>query len=216
MTARLLAPLVALALLVPGCVGNAAASAVDAMSVAERAAKAWNEDAELAQALAYEGSFPAALLMQWAEYGIGSREDFEKAREDKRVGDGLAEVWAYRYIAAGAESSYLVVVDRDDNILRETELPAREIELPLGEWSLDSDDAVEIALRENENMRRGLSRDDFAIFAVLHSEEGAAEWLVAGGGMTGLDVLGGFVRIDATDGDILASEGGEFGAADSW
>lgn len=209
MASRLLAPLVALAILLPGCVGSAAASAVEAMSVADAAARAWDEDAELAQALAYEGSFPVALLMQYAEHRMGSADDFERAKADRRVGDGLAEVWAYRYVATGKETSYLVVVDRDDNVLREEELPLRDEDAPLGAWTLDSDDAVAIAFSENAYLAKGLEHDNFAIFAVLHSEEGTPEWLVAGGGAGGGSMVGGFVRLDAQTGKVLASEGGE-------
>lgn len=210
MDPRLLSPLLALALLLPGCVGTAAASAVDAMSTADAAAKAWDDDARLAQALAYEGSFPVALLLQYAEFGTGSREDFERARNDENVGDGLAEVWAYRYVALGKESAYLVVVDRDDNILRESETPLRDNDASLGDWTLDSDDAVEIALGKNEHIGQGTKLDDFAVFAVLHREEGVTEWLVAGGGVNADGIVGGYVRIDAATGDVLASDGGAF------
>lgn len=203
MKVRFLSPLVALLFLIPGCVGSAAASAVDAMSAAETAAKGWNENAKLAHAMAIEGTFPAMILTAMGE----SSRDFSQAKGDEAIGDGLAEVWAYRYVAEGAETAYLVVVDRDDTILREETTPLRPEDAALAAWSIDSDDALEKALAANDALASGVARDQYGIVAILHSDEGRAEWLVAGGGADDLGAGGGIVRLDAQSGEIIATYG---------
>lgn len=187
-----------------GCIGTAAASATEAKSSADDAARAWDADAQLVNIVGIEGTFP---LLAAAALGGPTGEDWSAAKDDKTVGDGLAEVWAFRYVAPSKSRAYVVVVDRDEEIVRAEESFRRDDE-PLGSWSVDSDDALDIARDANDALANGVARDEFGVFALLHHENGRAEWVIAGGGGDDLGVGGGFVRIDARTGDVLESAGG--------
>lgn len=187
-----------------GCIGTAAASATEAMSAADEAARAWDADAQLVNIVGIEGTFPALVA---AAFGASSGSDWSAAEDDKTVGDGLAELWAFRYVAPEKTRAYVVVVDKDDDVVRAEESFRRDDE-PLGSWSVDSDDALDIARDANDALAKGVARDEFGVFALLHHENGGPEWVIAGGGVDDLGVGGGFVRIDARTGDVLESAGG--------
>ena len=193
-------------LVVAGCVGSAqAASAKQNLAPADEAAKAWDPGARLAQVVGVEGTF--ALLA--ATVAQANARDFAPAGDDETVGDGLAEVWVYRYVAAGKEKSYVVVLDKEGTILRKGEEARREGDRPLASWSLDSHEAMEVALKTNEDLRAGIAGQYFGIVSVLHQEEGLNPvWLVAGGGGDLTGGKGGHVAIDAVTGTVLFSEGG--------
>lgn len=189
-----------------GCIGSAqAASAKENLGAADAAAKAWDPDAQLAQVVGVEGTF-ASLV---GAIGMGSSQDFSQASDDENVGDGLAEIWAYRYLAPTKAKSFVVVLDKAGTILRESEEQKRDDDLVLGAWSVDSDAALEKAVAVNADLAKGLGSRYFGTVAVLHQQEGGAVWLVAGGGgdiATGGG--GGQVVIDAVSGKVLSSEGG--------
>lgn len=187
-----------------GCIGTAAASATEVMSAADDAARAWDAEAQLVNVVGIEGTFPALVA---AAFGASSGGDWTAAEEDEKVGDGRAELWAFRYVAPGKSRAYVVVVDKDDNVVRAEESFRRDDE-PLGAWSVDSDDALGIARGANDALAKGVARDEFGVFALLHHENGRAEWVVAGGGVDDAGAGGGFVRIDANTGDVLESAGG--------
>lgn len=206
MNLRLLAFAASLALLLPGCVGTAAASAADVRSAADAAAREWSADAQLANVVGVEGSFPM-MMEAWRDHGTGRENDFEAARDDEKVGDGKASVWAFRYVSATKSGTFLVLVDADDNVVRTEEMARGPRGAALGAWKLDSDDALRIAKAENQGIREGTESERFGTFALLHMEGGRAVWDVMGGGFGETGAGGGYVRIDASSGDVLANEG---------
>jgi hypothetical protein len=192
-------------LVLAGCIGSAqAASAKQNMGAADEAARAWSADARLAQVAGVEGTF-ASLAAAFAQV---STKDFSQAGEDETVGDGLAEAWAYRYVAAGKDKSYVVVLDKEGNVVRKGEEAKRADDRPLGAWSLDSDEAMEAAVKANADLAKGLGSRFFGVVAVLHQEGAGPVWLVAGGGGDLDGGAGGHVLVDAVTGAILSSEGG--------
>lgn len=205
---------VAASLLVAGCVGTAAAaSAKDNKGAADAAAKAWDPNAQLAQIVGVEGTLGAALSLM----GVSGAGDFGSARDDQNVGDGLAEVWAYRYVAPSKAQAYVVVVGKDGGVTRQGTEAKRAEDRPLGAWEIDSDDALRVALDANEGLRNGVGRGLFGVVSVLHQEGGAnAVWLVAGGGADASGGGGGHVLLDALTGKVLSSEGGFGDAGRSW
>lgn len=193
-------------LVLAGCVGSAqAASAKQNLAPADEAAKAWDADAKLVQVVGVEGTF-ASLAAAFAK---ASTQDFAQAGEDETVGDGLAEVWVYRYVAAGKAKSYVVVLDKEGNVARQGEEAKRDDDKPLGAWSLDSDEAMLLALKANDALAKGVQGRFFGVVSVLHQEgAGNPVWLVAGGGGDLTGGAGGHVVLDAVTGKVLSSEGG--------
>lgn len=199
-------------LLLAGCIGSAsAASAKDNLGAADEAARKWDSNARLAQIVGAEGTLSALA----STFG-GSSSDLGSAGDDENVGDGLAEVWIYRYVADSKSMSYVVVVSKDGEILREGQEQKRADDRALGPWSLDSDDAVKLALEANEALRKGLESRFFGFAVVLH-QEGTPNpmWMVAGGGGDLNGGGGGHVIVDAVTGKIIASDGG-FGSTSDY
>lgn len=197
-----------------GCIGTAVAtSAKEHKSAADAAAQAWSADARLAQIVGVEGTLGAAMSM----FGAGPAGDFEAAGDDESVGDGKAEVWVYRYVAASKAQSYVVVVNKEGDVVRQGTEAKDADDRPLGAWELDSDEAIRVALEANEGLRRGVEGTLFGVVSVLHQEAGSnAVWLVAGGGAGNAGGGGGHVIVDALTGKVLSSEGGFEDAARTW
>jgi hypothetical protein len=201
-----MAPLAALCLLLPGCIGTAAATATQSLTSAEQAAHAWDPGAQLAQAIGLEGTYPMMAALMGAATRSG---DFEKAKDDKSVGDGRCEAWLYRFVAPDKESAYVVVVDSDGKVLRQAEDAKREGDVALAAWSVDSDAALAAAKTASPALAKGIAAKDFGIASVLRSGEGARpEWFIIGGGGDASSGGGGFARIDATTGRALDAQGG--------
>lgn len=194
-----------------GCIGTAAATAMETRSPADSAALAWDDGAQLAQVVGIEGSLDfAAIAAAMSGAGPQSSGDYDQASEDEAVGDGRAEVWGYRYVASGKDAAYVVIVDRDGEILREgEEVRISALSTPIGEWGIDSDRALAIAKEANTGISAGVEGESFAIVSVLRHEPGAENpvWLVAGGGGSLAGAGGGFVELDAVTGEVLKSEG---------
>lgn len=194
-----------------GCVGTAAASAAELRTDADDAARAWSADAQLAQAVGIEGTFPMAMML--AAMGAGGVDSGSEsaAKEDEKVGDGLCQAWVYRYVSATKpDEAFVVIVGSDGDILQQSAEARGEDDEPLGQWTLDSDAAVEKALAVNEGLRTGLGSERYGFASILGQHEGAPgpAWLIVGGGGSSAGGGGGFVLIDAVNGVVLANEGG--------
>lgn len=193
-------------LVLAGCVGSAqAASAKQNLAPADEAAKAWDPEARLVQIVGVEGTF-ASLAAAFAK---ASTQDFAPAGEDETIGDGLAEVWVYRYVAAAKAKSFVVVLDKEGGVVRKGEEAKRDDDRPLASWVLDSDEAMTLALKANDGLAKGVEGRYFGVVSVLHQESaGNPVWLVAGGGGDLTGGAGGHVVLDAVTGKVLSSEGG--------
>jgi hypothetical protein len=205
-----------LAVLVPalaGCTATAAAGSAIAMKgPADAAAKAWDPAAELAGVMGLEGA-AAAWASGMGAFAWDRDTRWERAERDPSVGDGKAELWLYFYLAGS--KAYVVVVDKDNNVVRKAEMPKPAEARPLGPWTLNSDDALRIAKEHNQGLREGLEAQRFGVMAGLRHDpdHGRATWTVMGGGGDRTGGGGGMVVLDATSGQVLASHGG-FGAFD--
>lgn len=197
-----------------GCIGSAAATAMETRSQADAAAERWSPDARLAQVVGVEGSLNlAAIASYMSGAGQYSGGDYERAQSDETIGDGRAEVWGYRYVSPAKPLAYVVLVDREGNILKETEeTRGSDFGTPVGEWSVDSDAALAIAKEANEALRSGVTAENFGFVSLLRQDDAAANptWLIAGGGGSLDGAGGGFVEIDAVTGKVLKSDGGFF------
>lgn len=219
LTARrtLLSLLFVAALSLSGCIGTAAASAMEAQSPANEAARQWKPEAELNGVMGMEGTlhmeWMAAMMMQMAEPASDSSSTpphFDEAEKDKRVGDGRSMVWAYRYIAPDTPG-FFVVIEQDENVvytkyINDDDQKGRS----LGQWVIDSHEALRIAKEHNEGLREGVKGEQFGIMEKLERVETQehATWIVAGGGAGPSGAGGGMVEIDAVNGAVLQNEGG--------
>lgn len=197
-----------------GCL-SAQATAQSLQPAAEAKAQSWDRSAELVVITGMEGQ-NAALLSQAAAMG-GNGDHWERAEDDAEPGDGRGEVWAYGYRNDDGEH-LIVVVDRDREILEEMELPAF-VDFPaIGHYQVDSDQAMEIAMNENEGLSEAREGDGFGVMATLArlDEDENPMWVIMGGfGSMQGEGGGGLVVIDALSGSVEASMDG-WGQMGDW
>lgn len=194
-----------------GCIGTASATAMDREGKSTPAAKSWNPNAVLAGIMGVEGTFQMGMWSDFADDDAGSTSYasyYSSASTDKKVGDGKCSVWVYRYVVSGQQGAYIVVV-KDGKVVREGYDPDHDA-TPIGEWRIDSDEALRIAKENNEGLRRGVGAQHFGVAQMLEREGGKshATWTVAGGGGDASGGGGGKVVIDAVTGAVLENQGG--------
>lgn len=198
------------ALPLAGCL-TAQATAFEHRDTARSRADDWDPSAELAGALGVEGR-PDDVPNPWHSAASELDIPWARAEDDPTAGDGRYEFWAYAYVAEGRDEGFFVVVDRDGQVLDSGTAGVSDHVRPVGEVSVDSDRAMEIAREENEAIRDAARSDDATVIQSLGREEDAdhARWLV-GGGPGDAKTTGGVVTLDAVTGEVLSSEtfGGE-------
>lgn len=203
-----------LAVVVSGCTNAAAGTALAAKAPADQSAQAWSSDAQLAGLMGMEGAFVGSSFMTMAMSGTwGSGESFSGSERDPRVGDGRTEFWMSFYTSPTKQGGYVVVVDKDNKVVRSRAISEAMSAQPVGAWSINSDDALQRAKEANQGLREGLDANRFGVLSGLrHDPEfGRATWTILGGGGDREGGGGGLVVLDANTGAILKSEGG-FGA----
>ncbi|HVL88402.1 MAG TPA: hypothetical protein VM681_10440 [Candidatus Thermoplasmatota archaeon] len=202
-------------LLLAGCLGSAAAGTAQAnLPPAESRAKEWHSGATLYMIVGAEGTWIGAFA-GGGGFGLSSGER-SRVQSDGTVGDGRTEVWVYVFKAAGKSKAFVVVTDKDGKVLRAEETDASDTNelLPVGEWKINSDEALRRAKDANEGLRRGVESSNFGIAEILRREQGEtrAQWHIAGGGGDASGGGGGYVKLDAVTGQVLESQGG-YGSA---
>lgn len=204
--------LIALVLLGPslaGCLGSAQATALQHRDAATSRAHAWDPNATLALVLGVEGNLTSAFHDgSWDTDGNATY--WHHASSDPHKGDGRTELWLYRYVAADRpHEAYVVVVDQSGKVLRNQTVPRWIEGHALGSWSIDSDQAAQIAANSNGGIAKGTSAASYGVVLVLSGDhDGHAVWTVAGGGRDQNGGGFGIVRIDAVNGTVLSSFGG--------
>lgn len=203
MRARLL---LALALLtapgLAGCIqGAQAATAQQTADPARDRAADWAEDAELASATGMEG-----------RHGGQHEADYwDRAGDDEEVGDGRCKVWRYVFVAdSKPDEAYVVALDDEGEVLEQQTQPRSEDDAALGDWSVDSDEALQIAKEANDDLAEGIDRDNYGLLMELERDSANENpaWFVAGGGAESGEAAGGYVVLDAVTGDVLETRGG--------
>ncbi len=115
--------------------------ATEAISLAEAEAMDWAEDAELIIASGIEApeEHPATQRPETDEHVVPADED---------IGDGSAPMWTVMFYSDTQNNtrSFSVTGDTVDD-LEEAEPPSQEPE-PMGEWEIDSPEAVSTAMNE--------------------------------------------------------------------
>lgn len=212
LVAVLLATLVAAPALA-GCLGSAQATAMDQRDPADDRAQQWDEDAQLAKIVGLEGNTSSGS----GDGYDGSAAYWEPAREDDSVGDGRIAVWVYVYVSPNEPGKTFVVVVHDGEIEQTEEEDEDEQALP--EFSVDSDEAAEIAAENNEGIATAKDSENYGfVYHLETNDDGIPTWFVAGGGGDDDGGGGGFVVIDARNGEVLESRSGSYqdGGSGGW
>lgn len=193
-----------------GCVGTAGATAMEHRSVAGEEASEWSQGASLVQIVGVEGSWNMTTGFA-GSMGESGEAYWDRAEDDPNPGNGHAEVWVYRFVDSGAsEAVFSVAVDESGEVLGVSEGERSSGMVALGEWSVDSDEAMEIALDMNSGLRDASQTENVGLVSVLYQEEDRENpvWRIAGGGGDASGGGGGSVLLDAVTGEVLESMGG--------
>lgn len=216
----------ALALAFSGCLTASAATAKEHQGQAtDDAQTEWASDAELVGIFGMEGTNEG-----WDEGPWGAGEDqsenyFAEAEDDDEVGDGRAEVWAYGYQAdTKPDEFYIVFFDKDGDRQGDMTIPAEDDMLPIGDYDVNSDEAVEKAKEAEDGIQAALDSENhfMVVFLAKHEDHPNPVWSVmaGGGGQSGDGSFGGgggFAVVDAVTGEVLAHYGGSGGGSGgSW
>lgn len=188
--------LLALFLALAGCIDSTAVPLWDEDEVtfdqvrdeAEDAAKAWNADAQLVGAFAFESK--------------ASEMDLEAVfADDPDVGNGRAVAWAFAFVGGGR--SYNVVVAANGSVVDHDEETGYEPDAKLGAVKVDSDDAMDAA-REDDRFTRAVASVDAVSIAVGDNGTGP-KWIL----FTYQPFV--FAIVDATSGDLeMVREAGDW------
>lgn len=193
-----------------GCLGTAGATAMQHKSTAQEEAQAWSKEARLVKVVGVEGLFNATP--GFASSALAPQAPWwDRAASDPDPGNGFAEVWVYRFVDPGADGLvFTVVVDASGDIVAAEEDEASSQATPLGTWSVDSDEALGIALEVNRGLREASGTAHFGLVSILEHDadrEGPV-WRIAGGGGDEDGGGGGHVLLDAVTGQVIESQGG--------
>ncbi len=211
-SAVLMALSLSLGSLLPACDQADGSSALAHRDRAFAAAREWDQGAELTRVIGFEG-VNWAELVEGFSYGAVDEATSRSANDDE-VGDGHSEIWIYRFASTGKPEAYSVVIDGDGDVLSKEPEELDDGDIPVEEWTIDSDEAAEIATDRNPHLRRGAEAENAGIVLILQrdSATGNATWKVAGGGGDSRGGGGGEVIVDAVTGEVVKSHGSSGGA----
>ncbi len=212
-TAILLTLCLASAAVLAGCTAQAMPSgtAMATQPPADEAASQWAADAQLVGILGVEGAWSGSSFGGYSDHGQG--DFYSYSGNDHKI-DGRCEIWAYLYLSESKNMVLTVAVDAEGNVVDKEE-EAADDEVPVGAYSVNSDEAIRIALDASEQLAASQDHENHHAMLALGRDDTdePALWMVTGGGYDDGDYVGAMVLIDATDGSVLMAQ--DFGG-DAW
>lgn len=171
-------------------VQNDEVTAQERLELADEAAKAWSEDAELASVMTIESTTPTD----------------ERVPMDPEVGNGRALAWWYVYCLQTGETlearAYKVTADGVVTEEKDAAMLAGQPGLhqmgAVGDWKVDSDEAIEVA-KTNESFRLAAQGFNATVLQGLANHEGVSSWWLVAGSVDGIVVA----SVDAVAGTLL-------------
>jgi hypothetical protein len=183
-----------------GCLGDSGeqapdpaqpASALSHRDVADEAARAWNEEAELVSVAGGEGALEALV----SEGSLRFLPTFVNGTQ-AQLGDGQSSAWAFEYRAG--DQGYGVVVEANGTISTEQETPLGS-DRPVGDDLVDSTTAIDRLQAQSEAFGEGQTPRAFAYALYNATEHDGSVWAL--GKLSGNEPTVGL--IDADTGDFL-------------
>ncbi len=195
---------IALALTLSGCTASAfpQSTAEEVKPSADQHAASWASDARLVAIAGIEGSWSG----QYGDYGFGFDGHEDRAVSDTKT-DGRSELWVFRYISLTKQMTYNVVVDANGKLLGSEEDEIEDDDVPLGSYSVESDEAVRIAMDHSQELAESQSRSNHGSVSVLGQDADSGPiWAIVGGAPDSQKgYIGGVVILDARSGQVLFS-----------
>lgn len=174
---RALALLLAAAVLA-GCTGSpfggGAFTAKEAQGQGDPHARQWRADAVLAGLVGPEAR-------QGSEFLGNESSDWPGAPQpDGNVGDGRLPQWFLHYVSPQTGASLGVVVYANGTVVSHEDRGG-DRDGPLGEWSVDSPQAVQVAMQDANFSAAVRASDGGALYALGPGEGGAPFWILTAG-----------------------------------
>lgn len=172
------------------------ATAQKNLDLAQEAAKAWSANATLTSVFAFETAEPESDLPT-----------------DPDVGNGRAVAWWYGFAAGNETRAYRVTADGEVALENDTSEAGMDADqtLPLGEWTVDSDKALETA-KANQTFGAVASGQNVSYAEGIANEEGSTQWFVAAYGESGFVIA----LVDAKTGELTSVESMDFDFGSMW
>jgi hypothetical protein len=165
-------------------------TALESKDLADGAAKAWDPQAKIVGVFGLELS-DATAADQWPT--------------DPSVGNGKSPAWVYVYAGEAGKSVRAFRVSADGRVAAENDSydaqSAAEQAKPLGEWTIDSDRAVEVA-KGNEVFAQAIGGENGTVAMGVAHMEGITGWYLAA--MSGAGSA--FAIVNAATGDLVTAE----------
>lgn len=213
------------ALALSGCLTASAATAKEHQGKAtDNAQSEWASDAQLVGIFGMEGTNQGWEEGPWNAGEDKSENYFASAEDDEDVGDGRSEVWAYGYRADSKPDEFFIVFyDKDGERQGDMTVPAEDDMLPIGDYDVNSDEAVDKAKDAEGGIESALEAENhfMVVFLANSDDHPNPVWSVmaGGGGQSGDGSYsggGGFAVVDAVTGEVLAHYGGSGSGSGGW
>lgn len=163
-------------------------TALENKDLADSAAKAWNPQAQIVGVFGLELS-QAAPTDEWPL--------------DPEAGNGKSPAWVYVYLGEAGARAFRVTADGRVTAENDTydAAEAAQTAKPLGEWTIDSDRAVEVAAA-NEVFGAALHGGNATLAMGVASMEGITGWYLAAISEGG----SAFAIVNAATGELVTAE----------
>jgi hypothetical protein len=186
-----------------GCLGATAATAGEVAAKARSIAHDWDADAALQGIAGIElKEMPPFLAAAAAQAGTDSPQAQLLQYHDSNVGDGRAGAWIFGFRAG--ERELLLAIDAGGReLLRHVDDDDRGSrgERPIGEFAIDSDDAMRLAAEHNATFAGQRGGAVVASLALMPGPAGPVWLLALGASFDDLDDTA-FAMVDATSGNV--------------
>lgn len=193
-----------------GCVGEAQTTARKLLDEAEaelaRTAVGNEEmkDSRLVGAWCFEGDRRQAYdafrsRLPWRDGKEGDPPLWDQGPwGDSDIGDGKCDLWAYRFVSPSGLHGLVRAIDREGS---PKYLATTGPQPALGEWKLDSDDAIRRARGASQNLDTVIDRDGIEGLHVAYvlSQEDRAVWRI----LASDGILLWSIGVDAMSGKVL-------------
>lgn len=171
-------------------------SAKEALEEARPTLQAWNEDAELLAMTGFEGGEASPAVQR--ERTEEQQQSFP-IHADSLPGDGRAPVWMM-VVLAGNETRSLRASSQEVVWMDEGGRQAGPGARPVGNWTVDTTDAIEHAREDAEELDRIVAAQDASVFWTLGGGSQGPRWqLRATSSELGEQT---FLSIDAISGEV--------------
>lgn len=150
-------------------------SAREALEEARPTVEAWDEEAQLLVMSGFEGGEESPAVQRQQQEEDNDVDDGFPVHEDSLPGDGRAPQWVMVFLG-GNQTRTVQASSEEVSWLDEGGQQAGPGARPLGNWSIDSPEAVQRALDESDDLDQLVAASDVSLFLTLSQHRQGGMW----------------------------------------